>query len=329
MSKEILIWVQVRQGKLLKIAAELAGEGKKMCQSMGAKLSAVLIGKEVAGLTGELGCLGVEKVYLADDASLANYTTEPYTGIFASIIEKVKPVAVLVGATFPGRDLAARLAGRVKGALIADVIGMSIDGDKISARRPMYSGKVIAEVGAAAGAIPILSLRPNVFAAAVKGAGAAPEVEKISTPAARDSLKTVCREIIASAGAILDVAEADIIVSGGRGMKDGANFKLLFEFAKDIGAAVGASRAAVDSGWISHEHQVGQTGKAVSPTLYIACGISGAIQHLAGMSSSKVIVAINKDPDANIFKLANYGIVGDLFQVLPVLREEILKIRAN
>lgn len=327
MSKEILIWAQVREGKLLKLVAELAGEGGKLCQAMGAKLSAVLIGSNVAHLAPELGALGVQKVYLTDDASLAHYSTEPYTAIFAGLVEKVKPAAVLVGASFPGRDLSARLAGRVKGALIADVIGLNLDGGKLKARRPMYAGKLFADVVAASHAMPIISLRLNVFAVAAKGADTLPEIEKIPAPAVKDSLKTVCKEMLASAGAILDVAEADIIVSGGRGMKEGTNFKLLFEFAKSIGAAVGASRAAVDAGWVGHEHQVGQTGKAVSPTLYIACGISGAIQHLAGMSSSKVIVAINKDPDANIFKLANYGIVGDLFQVLPVLGEEIRKIR--
>jgi electron transfer flavoprotein alpha subunit len=329
MSKEILIWAQARDGKLHKTVAELAGEGMILAQSLGVKLSAVLIGKDVAGIVSELGELGVQKVYLAEDPSLDKYTTEPYTGVFATIIEKVQPLAVLVGATFPGRDLSARLAGRVKGALIADVVGLGVEGGKIKAVRPMYAGKVLAEVVPVADSIPVISLRPNAFPAAAKNEGAAPEVEKIDSPIVTDILKTICSEIILSAGDIIDVTEADIIVSGGRGMKEGANFKLLFDFAKTIGAAVGGSRAAVDAGWIGHEHQVGQTGKTVSPSLYIACGISGAIQHIAGMSSSKVIVAINKDPDANIFKLANYGIVGDLFQVLPVLGEEIRKIRTS
>jgi electron transfer flavoprotein alpha subunit len=329
MSKEILIWAQARDGKLHKTVAELAGEGMILAQSLGVKLSAVLIGKDVAGIVSELGELGVQKVYLAEDPPLDKYTTEPYTGVFATIIEKVQPLAVLVGATFPGRDLSARLAGRVKGALIADVVGLGVEGGKIKAVRPMYAGKVLAEVVPVADSIPVISLRPNAFPAAAKNEGAAPEVEKIDSPIVTDILKTICSEIILSAGDIIDVTEADIIVSGGRGMKEGANFKLLFDFAKTIGAAVGGSRAAVDAGWIGHEHQVGQTGKTVSPSLYIACGISGAIQHIAGMSSSKVIVAINKDPDANIFKLANYGIVGDLFQVLPVLGEEIRKIRTS
>lgn len=329
MSKDILIWAQAREGKLLKVVAELAGEGRKLSQSLGGKLSAVLIGKDVSALTGELGALGVQKVFVAEDASLADYTTEAYTAVMTDVVEKTHPVAVLVGASFPGRDLSARLAGRMKGALIADAIAITVDNGKVKVQRPMYAGKVLADVVPSAQALPIISIRPNVFPAAAKGTGGAPEIEKISAPAVKDALKTICREIVVSAGAILDVAEADIIVSGGRGMKEGANFKLLFDFAKTIGAAVGASRAAVDAGWIGHDHQVGQTGKTVSPTLYIACGISGAIQHLAGMSSSKVIVAINKDPDANIFKLANYGIVGDVFQVLPVLGEEIRKIRTS
>lgn len=328
MSKEILIWAQVREGKLLKVVSELSGEGRKIGQTLGAKLSAVIIGQNVTKLTEELGDLGVQKVYLADDSSLASYATEPYAAVFSGIMEKIKPVGVLMGASFLGRDLSARLAGRVKGALIADAVGITVEGEKIKARRPMYAGKALADVSPAPNAIPIVSLRPNVFPPAAKGAGVKPEVEKVPTPGVKDNLKTVCRDILASSGAVLDVTEAEIIVSGGRGMKDGANFKLLFDFAKTIGAAVGASRAAVDANWIGHEHQVGQTGKAVSPTLYIACGISGAIQHLAGMSSSKVIVAINKDPEANIFKVANYGIVGDLFQVLPVLGEEIRKMRA-
>lgn len=327
MSKEILIWAQVRDGKLHKTVAELAGEGRNLTQSLGAKLSAVLIGNEVAGLAGELGELGVQKVYLADAPSLANYTTEPYTGVFAAIVEKAQPLAVLFGATFPGRDLSARLAGRVKGALIADATGLSVEDEKIKAIRPMYAGKVLADVVPASDSIPIISLRPNVFPPAAKSAGVSPEVETVNIPTAKEQLRTICSEIIVAANDIIDVSEADIIISGGRGMKEGENFKLLFDFAETLGAAVGGSRAAVDAGWIGHEHQVGQTGKTVSPTLYIACGISGAIQHIAGMSSSKVIVAINKDPDANIFKLANYGIVGDLFQVLPVLGEEIRKIR--
>ena len=329
MSTEILMWAQVRDSSLLKNVAELAGEGKKLSQAVGGKLSAVLIGKNVAGMTKDLGDLGVQKVYLADDPALEHYSTESYCSVFTKVFEKCKPFAVIMGATFLGRDLSARFAGRIRGALVPDAIAWKFENGKIKPSRPMYAGKVIADISLPSDATPVVTLRVNVFPPAVKTSGASPEIEKIVAPNEKDSLRTVCTGIVKTAGALIDVTEADIVFSGGRGMAAEGNFKMMFDIAKSIGAAVGASRAAVDAGWIPHAHQVGQTGKTVTPTLYIACGISGSIQHLAGMSSSKIIVAVNKDPDANIFKVANYGIVGDLFQVLPVLGEEIRKLRAH
>ena len=223
-----------------------------------------------------------------------------------------------------GRDVSGRVAARLGWGCLADVVKVAMEGDQIVATRPVYSGKAFATVDGA-GKPVVVTLRPNVFPAQT-GGGAA-EVETL--PAGAGEIRAVVREIEAKEGGELDVAEADVIVSGGRGIKGAENFALIREFASVLGAAVGASRAVVDAGWIDHAHQVGQTGKVVSPSLYVACGISGAIQHLAGMSSSKVIVAINTDPEAPIFKVADYGVVGDLFKVLPPLIDEIKKLKSE
>jgi electron transfer flavoprotein alpha subunit len=221
-----------------------------------------------------------------------------------------------------GRDLAPRCAAALGVGAIADVTGLEMEGDAFVASRPVYSGKAFATVDAGGKNPQVISLRPNVFAAEEVGGSA----EVVALDGLALSIRAVVKELVSTGGDELDVAEADVIVSGGRGIKGPENFALIRELASELGAAVGASRAVVDAGWIEHAHQVGQTGKVVSPSLYIAAGISGAIQHLAGMSSSKVIVAINKDPDAPIFKVADYGVVGDLFTVIPPMIEEIKKL---
>jgi electron transfer flavoprotein alpha subunit len=218
-----------------------------------------------------------------------------------------------------GRDLAPTVAARLGVGAIPDAVGLALDGETFSVRRPVYSGKAITTVTTAGNTPQVISLRPNVFAA--EEAGGAGEV--VALDGLSLSIRAVVKELVEAAGGEIDVAEADVIVSGGRGIKGPENFALIKSLADALGGAVGASRAAVDAGWIEHSHQVGQTGKVVSPSLYVAAGISGAIQHLAGMSSSKVIVAINKDPDAPIFKVADYGIVGDLFDVIPPMVEAI------
>jgi electron transfer flavoprotein alpha subunit len=227
--------------------------------------------------------------------------------------------------TTVGRDLSGRVAARLGVGCLADCTRLSIEGGTVVAVRPVYSGKALATVEGGAKHPVVVTLRPNVFPATAGDGQAA--VETVALPAV--DIRAVVREVVAKEAGELDVAEADVIVSGGRGIKGPEHFALIRELAQALGAAVGASRAVVDAGWIDHAHQVGQTGKVVSPTLYVACGISGAIQHLAGMSSAKLIVAVNKDPEAPIFKVADYGIVGDLFQVLPALTAEIRKLKAE
>jgi electron transfer flavoprotein alpha subunit len=223
-----------------------------------------------------------------------------------------------------GRDLAPRVAARLEVGALADVVELTLEGDGFVARRPVYSAKAFATVDTSGKRPQVISLRPNVFAAE-KAEGSA---EVVRLEGLSPNIRALVEEVRDTGGGELDVAEADIIVSGGRGIKGPENFALIRQLAESLGGAVGASRAVVDAGWIGHDHQVGQTGKVVSPSLYVACGISGAIQHLAGMSSSKVIVAVNKDPDAPIFKIADYGVVGDLFQVIPPMVEEINKLKA-
>ena len=237
----------------------------------------------------------------------------------AKAAELGTPSALFFSATAMGRDLAPRCAARLGVGAIADVVGLELVDGAFVARRPVYSGKAFATVTSAGSSPQVISLRPNVFAAEEVGG----EAEIVALDGLSLSIRAMVKEFAAAEGGEIDVAEADIIVSGGRGIKGPENFALIRELADSLGAAVGASRAVVDAGWIDHKHQVGQTGKVVSPSLYVACGISGAIQHLAGMSSSKVIVAINKDPDAPIFKVADYGVVGDLFDVIPPMVEAI------
>jgi electron transfer flavoprotein alpha subunit len=244
------------------------------------------------------------------------------------LIKKGEPRAVLLGNTAVGKDLAPRLAQRLGVGMASDCVGMEADAAHfLSFRRPIYGGKAFVEVSS--DAAPVLAtIRPNTFPVAAPDASRSPEVVNETADIDAADLRAVVKDIAIAVSARPELIEADIIISGGRGMKGPENYKILEECADVIGAAVGASRAAVDAGWIEQKFQVGQTGKTVSPTLYIACGISGAIQHLAGMGSSKVIVAINKDPEANIFTLADYGIVGDLFEIVPLLTEEFKKLTA-
>lgn len=320
----ILVFVEQRDGQVRKASFEALSEAKRLAQAKGVPVSAVLVGSGVSALAPTLGDWGAEKVFVADQPELAQYSPQAYAQTVAAAVGQVQPQAVFLGATAMGRDLSGRLAAKLKAGCLPDVTALRWDGDTLQAVRPVYSGKALATVDGGSSLPVVVTLRPNVFPA-----------QKAPTPAEVVTLPPTVvgegyrvKEVVSSQAGELDVAEADIIVSGGRGLRGPENFALIRELAKVLGAAVGASRAAVDAGWIDHAHQVGQTGKVVSPTLYIACGISGAIQHLAGMSSSKVIVAINKDPEAPIFKVADYGVVGDLFQVIPALTEEIRKLKA-
>ncbi len=320
----ILVFVEQRNGSIRKASLEALSEARRLAGGAGWSVCAVVAGHGIAAKAAELGAWGAGKVYAADEERLARYSAEGYAAVVRAAAEKCAPVALFMAATALGRDLSGRVAARLGWGCLADVTRLALEGEAITATRPVYSGKALATVDGT-GKPVVVTLRPNVFPA--ESAGGAAEVEPI--PAQPGDIRAVVREILTKEGGELDVAEADVIVTGGRGIKGPENFALIRELAKVLGAAVGASRAVVDAGWIEHSHQVGQTGKVVSPSLYIACGVSGAIQHLAGMSSSKIIVAINKDPEAPIFKVADYGIVGDLFQVVPALVEEVRKLKAE
>ncbi|MCP4900747.1 MAG: electron transfer flavoprotein subunit alpha/FixB family protein [bacterium] len=320
----ILVFVEQRDGEIRKASHQAISEAKRQASSQGWSVSAVVVGSGVGDAAADLGHFGAATVYVADDPSLALYSSEGYAEAVAKAAEQAQPSAIFFSATAMGRDLAPRAAARLGVGALADVTALEIDGEAFVATRPVYSGKAFATADSAGKTPQVLSLRPNVFAAEESGGAA----EVVALDGLQLSIRAVVKELVQTGGGEIDVAEADIIVSGGRGIKGPENIALIRELAETLGAAVGASRAIVDAGWIGHAHQVGQTGKVVSPSLYVACGISGAIQHLAGMSSSKVIVAINKDPEAPIFKVADYGIVGDLFAVIPPLVEEIKKLTA-
>jgi electron transfer flavoprotein alpha subunit len=311
----ILVFVEQRNSEVRKASLQALSEAKRQ----GAAVSAVLPGSGIGDAAAGLGTWGPDKVYVADDANLGLYSSDGYAEVVIKAAEQAQPSAIFFAGTAMGRDLAPTVAARLGVGAIPDAVGLSLDGETFSVRRPVYSGKANATVTTAGNTPQVISLRPNVFAAEeVGGAGEVVALDGLSL-----SIRAVVKELMAAEGGEIDVAEADVIVSGGRGIKGPENFALIKSLADALGGAVGASRAAVDAGWIEHSHQVGQTGKVVSPSLYIAAGISGAIQHLAGMSSSKVIVAINKDPDAPIFKVADYGIVGDLFDVIPPMVDAI------
>ena len=317
----ILVFVEQRNGEIRAASLQAVSEAHRQASGCGWPVAAVLVGSGVGDQAGSLGGYGATRVFVADDANLGLYSAEGYTAAVVGAVERCEPNAIFFAGTAMGRDLAPRVAARLGVSALADAVALSLEGEAFVVRRPVYSGKAFATVDAAGKSPQVISLRPNVFSAEETGGSA--EVEALE--GLSYDIRATVTELADTGGGELDVAEADVIVSGGRGIKGPENFALIRELAGALGAAVGASRAVVDAGWIEHKHQVGQTGKVVSPSLYVACGISGAIQHLAGMSSSKVIVAINKDPEAPIFKVADYGIVGDLFEVVPALTEEIKK----
>lgn len=313
----ILTFAEQRDGKLRRPSLEAVSEARRLSEPLGGPVTSVLVGSGVEGLAAELGAYGADAVQLFDQPELALYATEPYARALAQAIQEAQPSAVLVPFTAMGKDLAPRVAARLGAGLISDCVALTPREGRLEARRPMYAGKAYATVRWREG-MQMATLRPNVFALGARDESRKAEVKRATVDA---SARARVTKVEAAAAGKVELTEAQIIVSGGRGLKGPENFHLVESLATAFGAAVGASRAVVDAGWVDHQYQVGQTGKTVSPTLYVACGISGAIQHLAGMSSSKVIVAVNKDPDAPIFKVANYGLVGDVFEILPKLTE--------
>jgi electron transfer flavoprotein alpha subunit len=310
----ILVFLESKDGKIRKPSLEALTIARKLGDD-------VVAFSSDKGVAEQAGKYGAKKLFVA---SVGPYLTETYTSAMQQVAQQVQPAAIVFGGTSNGRDLAPRLAARLNAGVASDVDQLQLADGKLKARRPVYSGKAFATVEVSS-TPAIATIRPNAFPAE-EGSGGTPEIVEVS--ASTDS-KAKLLETKTPEANELSIAEADVIVSGGRGLKEAGNFSLIRDLAHAIGGAVGASRATVDAGWIDHQHQVGQTGRVVSPNLYIAAGISGAIQHLAGMSSSKHIVAINKDAEAPIFRVADLGVVGDLFQILPALTEEVKKAKAH
>ena len=323
------VWViaDQRKGALRKPALEALSEGRRLADQLGTTMEAVIVGHNVEGLCNEIASYGADKVYLIDHEILENYIPPAYARAIGDLIKEKQPQIVLMGGTMTGRDLMPRIAARVGAGLAPDCIGLEIVDGKLKALRPAIAGKVRVEIGYKSD-IQMATLRPNVFERLEPDTSKTANIEKVAFEPTDLDTKQKLVEFVSKETGRPELTEAEIIVSGGRGMKGPENFAMLEELADLLGAAVGASRAAVDAGWRPQSDQVGQTGKTVTPNLYIAVGISGAIQHLAGMSSSKYIVAINKDPDAPIFNVADFGVVGDLFKVVPLLIEEVKKAKA-
>jgi electron transfer flavoprotein alpha subunit len=326
MPKEIWIFVEQQQGKIREVSLELLCQGRKMADSLGLELGAVIAGENIHHLASQAAAFGANRVYLLDDPKLRNFTNGAYTSALSSLIHNGKPEVLLLGNTAVGKDLAPKLTQRLEVGLISDCVDAKIDPEKLFVwKRPIYAGKAFAYVQSRESPI-LVTIRPNSFP--VEQPDTLRQYEVLDTPVtiSPTDLEVMIKETALAVSKRPDLSEANIVVSGGRGMKGPENFKMLEDLADVLGAAIGASRAAVDSGWCDFKMQVGQTGKTVSPTLYIACGISGAMQHVAGMGSSKVIVAINNNPNANIFKIADYGIVGDLLEIVPLLTKEFKRI---
>ncbi len=320
---KVFVIVEQRDGRLKKSTFELLGASA----AAGNDTHAILLGDGVADLAKELGAYGASKVHVVQNASLKNYTAEAYCAAIAELAKSVGPDVILASHSPTGRDFMPKLAAKLNAGLASDCIQLGFDGGKLKVRRPVYAGKATVEVEFVGSGPQLATVRPNALGIPKPDSSRSAEIMSF-TPSLGD-LKTKVAEVVQGSSARPDVTEASVVVSGGRSLKSAENFKVLEEMADVLGAAVGASRAAVDAGFRPHRDQVGQTGKVVSPTLYIACGISGAIQHLAGMRSSKVIVAINTDPEAPIFQVADYGIVGDLFALVPLLKEEFKKTKEH
>lgn len=320
MAQGVFAITEQRDGEFRKVSFEAVSEGRRVADGLGTDLTAVVLGAGIESLAEELKKYGPDKIWVADDPALADYTTDAYANILSGLIQSADPAVIILGASAQGKDLAGRLAARLDAGVAMDCTAIKLDNGSLTYTRPMFGGKIIADVGIE-GALQIVAIRPNVMditEAAKDSAIDKPAVEV-------GEIKTAVIEKTMDTGDKIELTEADIIVSGGRGT--GGDYAAIEALAAELGAAVGASRSAVDEGWRPHSDQVGQTGKTVSPTLYVACGISGAIQHLAGMSTSKYIVAINKDAEAPIFSKADFGIAGDLFDVVPALAEEVKKVK--
>ena len=318
---KVLVVAEQRDGRLKKTTFELVGASA----AAGNETHVVLLGDGIQGLAAEIGHYGAATVHVANDPGLKFYTAEAYAQVIVGLAKTLSPDVILAAHSPTGRDLMPKVSSRLGVGLASDCIQASFEGGKLKVRRPLYAGKASAEVEFVGAGPQVATIRANALVVPKPDTGKSAAVAPVAV--SLSGVKTTVSEVVTGSAGRPDVTEASIVISGGRSLKNAENFKLLEETADVIGAAVGASRAAVDAGYRPHRDQVGQTGKVVSPNLYIACGISGAIQHLAGMRSSKVIVAINTDPEAPIFQIADYGVVGDLFTVTPALKDELKKLK--
>lgn len=323
--KNVWVFAEQRDGKITPVVIELLGEGRKLADETGSRLCAILLGKNVDEMAKELSSYGADIVYTADDDLLDKFTTDAYTKVITDAINEIKPEIVLYGATHIGRDLAPRIASRVSTGLTADCTKLEIDPEdkKLKQTRPAFGGNIMATIICPNTRPQMSTVRPGVMEKAVKDTSKSAEIVPVMFNLSKDDIRTEVIETVKTKKDLVSLTDANIIVSGGLGVGGPEGFEMLQKLADKLGGVVGASRAAVDAGWIDHSHQVGQTGTTVKPNLYIACGISGAIQHLAGMQSSDFIIAINKNEVAPILSVADYGIVGDVKEIVPLLTEKL------
>jgi electron transfer flavoprotein alpha subunit len=319
----IVTFAELKEGRLTPVARETVGVARRLADEKSWKVTAVLIGDDVSSLADELIRFGADKVVVCDNPALKGFLDESYCKILAEIVKRENAAVILGGATFMGKSLFPRLAVTLLSGLAADITAVEWDGENILATRPAYGGKALIKLSPAGPGPQVATLRPKAFPDPTPDEGRSGEKSDFAYDDSKHGSRARIVESVSEGGQEISLTDADIIVSGGRGIKAPENYKMIRELASALGAAAGASRAIVDAGWVPYSHQVGQTGKTVNPKLYVACGISGAIQHLVGMQSSKTIVAINRDPEAPIFKVATYGIVGDVFEILPRLTEKL------
>lgn len=318
MSRKIIVVAEVRDGSLRNVSYEAIAAGKTV--SEGGEVVALLVGHDVDNFAPSLAAFGADRVVVVEHPHLKYYTSEGFSQAIMSVLESEKAEGLVMGHTSIGKDLAPKIAAKRETGLISDVVSIEIAGGNVVFTRPIYSGKAF-EKKITTDEFVFATIRPNNISPVEENTGASVDVSKQHVEV--QNLRTIIKDVVRKAAGGVDLSEAKVVIAGGRGVKSKEGFEPLQQLADLLGAAVGASRGACDADYCDYSMQIGQTGKVVTPDLYIACGISGAIQHVAGMSNSKVIVAINKDPEANIFKIADYGIVGDLFEVVPMLTEEL------
>lgn len=324
MGRKVLVLAELKDNKLRNVSFEAIAVAKTIAED--GEVVSLLLGESVESLANELIQYGADRVVVVENDKLAQYNSDGYSQAVLAVIEQEDPEAIVFGHTALGKDLSPKVASKLDSGLISDVVNVEVTGGNVVFTRPIYSGKAFEKKIVTDGLI-FATVRPNNIAALEKDESRSGDVSKVDVDI--KDLRTIIKEVVKKTSEGVDLSEAKVVVAGGRGLKSAENFKMLEELADVLGGAVGASRGACDAGYCDYSLQIGQTGKVVTPDLYIAIGISGAIQHLAGMSNSKVIVAINKDPEANIFKVADYGIVGDLFEVVPQLTEEFKKLKVN